>query len=81
MGQTFRVAGIPVAKGLRGGYADVWQGYDAVGFGQVGHGVDFFASAEAENGSPDEEERDVGAYFGCYFEAFCTGKLLIQLVL
>jgi len=77
MGQTFRVAGIPVAKSLRRGYAYVGQGDDAVGFGEVGHGVDFFASAKAEDCSADQEERDVGAYFGCDFQAFFSGKLLI----
>jgi hypothetical protein len=40
----------------------------------VGEGVDFFAAAQAEDGSTDEEKWDVGAYFGGQFEAVGAGK-------
>ena len=59
-----RVEGIPVAKGLGGGDADVGESQDTFSGREIGEGMDVFAAAEAEDGSADEEEGDVGADLG-----------------
>jgi hypothetical protein len=59
-------------KGCRD--ANLGQSDDAMEGIGVGEGVDFFAAAEAEDGSAEEEEGDVGAYFGGHFEAGWTGE-------
>lgn len=63
-GRIGSVAGVPVTKCLWRGNADVREGDDAGGGRQVGHRVDFFAAAEAQDGSADEEERYIGADLG-----------------
>jgi hypothetical protein len=68
-GQTFGGAErVPVAKGLRGGDANLGRGDHAPGGLNVRQGVDLLAAIEAQNGAADEEERHIGADLGGDFQ-------------
>ena len=57
-------------KGCRD--TDLGQRDDTMERSGVGKGVNFFAAVETQDGSAEQEERDVGAYLGGYFEAVWT---------
>ena len=61
--------GVPVAKGLWGGDADFGNGDDAPGGFDIGEGVDLLTAVDAEDGSAEEEEGDIGADLLCEAEA------------
>jgi hypothetical protein len=66
--------GVKLLKRKGCGDAYLWHGYHAGDWGRVGEGVDFFAAVETEDSASQEEQRDVRAYFGGYFEACWARK-------
>ncbi len=79
-GQSFCMNRIPVAKGLRGGYAYAGEGNNAMRFRQVGHRINLLPPPQTQNRAANQKKRHIRTNLSCDFEAFCSGKLPIQLV-
>src|ERR1700733_10695719 len=70
LGQTFLTAQlVPVAKGLRGGYADRGRGNDRPNGFDVREGLDQLAAVGAEGRAADQKQRHVRPHLGGNFQS------------
>ena len=65
---------VPLAKGLRGGDAGVWDCKHAVGFRQVWQGRDLLPAAMAEHRAAHQKQGHIGASFGGNLQLFFGGQ-------
>ena len=68
--RAYRVARVPVTKGLGRGNTYIGQGHDAGCGRKIGKRINLFAPANAQYRPANEEKRDIGTDFGGDAELF-----------